>query len=174
MTTATTDQVVRHERVHDRTGIIARFTPQAWVNDYAVDVDPEGDQEWDATAELANVPFGYKWRLLDELRTNGQVCDDYDWFRSDPNAPKWVREWQGPFTITLRFTHSEWEDRLFDFLPDPDMVGQSEYATIHEHLRMVVESANVSGEDPREWVVVALTELIDYATNLLTDVQSIP
>lgn len=35
----------------------ARFVPQAWINDYAVDVDPEGCTEWaisddDAAAAL--------------------------------------------------------------------------------------------------------------------------
>jgi hypothetical protein len=27
--------------------LIARFTPQVWLDDYAVDVNPEGEQEWD-------------------------------------------------------------------------------------------------------------------------------
>ena len=28
----------------------AYFVPQAWQNDYAIDVDPEGDQRWNCTA----------------------------------------------------------------------------------------------------------------------------
>jgi hypothetical protein len=29
--------------------IIAEFVPQAWQDDYAVEVDPEGETTWDAS-----------------------------------------------------------------------------------------------------------------------------
>lgn len=86
-----------------KTGIvIARFVPQAWINDYAVDVDPEGDTEWDATAEFGQMPADYRADLLEELRSEDEVIDNYDWLKSDPNAPEWVREWSGPFSIWVR------------------------------------------------------------------------
>ena len=82
---------------------IARFSPQAWVNDYAIEVDPEGPTEWDATEGVAGMPDGYRDGLLVELETNDEARDDDDWLqRHDLNAPDWVRDWSGPFDIYLR------------------------------------------------------------------------
>ncbi len=74
-------------------GWTARFVPQVWVRDYAVDVvHPEvGPTEWelsDAEAQSA----------LPEARRR---CADLDFLRDTPGAPDWVKEWNGPFYIEL-------------------------------------------------------------------------
>jgi hypothetical protein len=86
---------------------IAHFTPEVWVNDYAIEAAPQGPQEWDCTA-LATSPDGdaYLARLVDgglgDLSDPYGVLDNDDWFSDDPAAPEWVRNWQGPFTIRIR------------------------------------------------------------------------
>jgi len=63
-----------------------RFHPQAWVSDYAAEVDPEGETEWEAGVVPDDV-----------------LDDDYasDNLRLHLNAPKWAREWAGPFWIEI-------------------------------------------------------------------------
>lgn len=89
----------------------AHFTPEAWIRDQAIEVDPEGEQEWDATSYAAE-HAEYLDRLVareEEHRKRWpsvdtgdfEVCDNDDVFQDDPAAPEWVREWHGPFTINL-------------------------------------------------------------------------
>jgi hypothetical protein len=66
--------------------ITAEFVPQAWVKDYAIDVDDEGETEWTVDA--------------DEIQAQAQ---DNDYLRSSRNAPDWVRNWEGPFEIYLTY-----------------------------------------------------------------------
>lgn len=84
----------------------AHFTPEAWVNDQAVEIDAGGSQEWDCT-EFAQSRLDY----LEGESTNGDSMDDEfgvldrdDVFKEDPAAPDWVREHRGPFTIRIRRT----------------------------------------------------------------------
>lgn len=67
--------------------ITVHFQGEAWINDYAVAVDDEGPDTWVVDAETA------------AMIENDP--DDLDFVRGDENAPEWVREWQGPFTITV-------------------------------------------------------------------------
>lgn len=61
------------------------FRPQAWINDYACDVDvPEGtDRTWEMEVEELPPPHSYE---SDELRWS-------------PNAPDWVVDHSGPFEV---------------------------------------------------------------------------
>ena len=61
------------------------FLPQAWINDYAIEVDPQGPTTWEVPSQrLAGIhPCTYE---ADELR-------------QEDGAPEWVREWGGPFEI---------------------------------------------------------------------------
>lgn len=68
----------------------AKFVPQMWVNDYAVDVDAYGETTWEIDASAVTEAF-------DDARRGG----DWDYIRDDPNAPFWVREWFGPFYVEL-------------------------------------------------------------------------
>jgi hypothetical protein len=85
---------------------IAHFSPQAWVNDYAIEVDAEGPQEWDCTAFVMQDPeylakqIGY--RPSDDITDEWGVLDNDDQFKHDPAAPEWIREWRGPFDIRIR------------------------------------------------------------------------
>jgi hypothetical protein len=72
----------------------ARFYPQAWQNKYAIAVDPEGETEFDVTEEVEAI-----------LANDGEIpeadTDQSDELKDAANAPKWVRDWSGPFYIEV-------------------------------------------------------------------------
>jgi len=74
--------------------ITARFHPQAWVNDWAMAVDPQGETEWDVTHEVVAMGREAATAMRD---------DDYatDYLRESANAPAWVRDWSGPFYVEV-------------------------------------------------------------------------
>lgn len=85
----------------------AHFQPQAWQRDYAIDVDAEGEQTWDCSAYAAENQMYLnelllKRHLLNEVDV--EVTDNDDVFQDDPAAPEWVRNWSGPFHLTLTRT----------------------------------------------------------------------
>jgi hypothetical protein len=63
-----------------------RFHPQAWINDYAVEVDAHGDTEFD----VGEIP--------PDIADNTYESDQ---LQGHPNAPRWVRDWSGPFWIEI-------------------------------------------------------------------------
>ncbi len=65
------------------TRIRCTFTPQAWVNDYAVEVDPQGETVWEMSVE--DVPKSGTY--------------DSDNLRDADEAPEWVKSWSGPFEV---------------------------------------------------------------------------
>lgn len=74
--------------------VIAKFQPQAWVNDYAYPVDPAGDPEWDVTDEIVAMGREKALALKDDTYES-------DYLRYSRHAPKWVQEWSGPFYIEI-------------------------------------------------------------------------
>lgn len=81
----------------------ARFTPEAWSNNNAIEVDPEGPTTWNCTA-VVEAHAGYFKRLVTRefggvWNDDGELLDNDDVLKGDPAAPQWVREWRGPFTI---------------------------------------------------------------------------
>lgn len=90
------------------TKITATFTPEAWVNNQAIEVDAEGPVSWDATSYAATKPE-YLQRFITAFDgdLNGEILDNDDVFKHDPDAPKWIRNWTGPFSIWLRVEDSE-------------------------------------------------------------------
>lgn len=74
----------------------ARFTAQAWQGDYAVTVDACGPVEWDCTDYMRALPD-------DAARAAAMKPDYYpsDRVRDDPAAPEWVRQWAGPYYVTV-------------------------------------------------------------------------
>jgi hypothetical protein len=74
--------------------VMAEFTPQAWVGDHAMSVDPEGDTVSDVTAEI--VAMGRQ--KASELEDNQYNSDD---LRHTHNAPKWIQDWSGPFSVEV-------------------------------------------------------------------------
>jgi hypothetical protein len=82
---------------------IAHFQPQAWVNDHAVDVDAQGEQEWDCT-DFVNF-HASQFNLTDiedEISDDGWWFDSEDLLRYDPAAPTWILAYAGPFVINVR------------------------------------------------------------------------
>ncbi len=75
---------------------LATFRPEAWIKDEAVEVDAEGPTEWDCTDAVDNDP-SYFIDIMDIA----YGVDRMDCLHDDPAAPQWVREWDGPFTITV-------------------------------------------------------------------------
>lgn len=87
--------------------IIARFTPQAWIKDNAVGIDPDGETEWDATEFFERgLPTlhaeNYRVGLNEQMDVDGEALDAWDLFKRDPQAPEWVQLHRGPFEIHLR------------------------------------------------------------------------
>jgi hypothetical protein len=79
----------------------AIFHPQAWVNDYAIDVDPEGPTSWEITPEFLEETQNahtYPERVLEASTYES------DELRYDPAAPAWVQDWHGPFWIEVEVT----------------------------------------------------------------------
>ena len=60
----------------------ATFTPQAWVRDYAIDVDPEGPTEWVTEFE------GLTHEQAEAILETGH--DNFDLLKEDPAAPMLV------------------------------------------------------------------------------------
>jgi hypothetical protein len=73
---------------------IATFTPQAWVRDNAIEVDPEGPTEWITQFEDLST------EQAEKILECGHDLDDL--LKEDPAAPEWVREYRGPFEIHVR------------------------------------------------------------------------
>jgi hypothetical protein len=74
----------------------ARFFPQAWINDYAVNVDPAGPSVWQVTPEFLVELLG-TFRVPERCFVANELESDY--LRNDPAAPEWIRKWQGPFEV---------------------------------------------------------------------------
>jgi hypothetical protein len=74
--------------------VTLQFRPQAWIRDNAVDVDPEQPDTWDVPLSLLRTrfPTAEDWhedhRARDDMRFEGQ-------------APRWIRDWSGPFEVEL-------------------------------------------------------------------------
>lgn len=76
------------EPQHKDAPVQLRFHPQAWQKDQAIDVDPLGDVEWTvprSAIEDAELP----------------QPKDADFLRDLPQAPEWVRKWDGPFYVSI-------------------------------------------------------------------------
>lgn len=81
--------------------LTAHFEPQAWIRDNAVAVDPKGPQDWDCTEEFKKASEDLHDRLIGDILEERSYIDVDDFFKEDPAAPEWVREWDGPFTISI-------------------------------------------------------------------------
>lgn len=76
----------------------AKFHPQAWQNDYAISVDPEGVTTWDVSAFLLALPKATRMAAM-KADTN-----ESDALRYAPTAPQWIQDWSGPFWIEVLAT----------------------------------------------------------------------
>ncbi|WP_262030630.1 hypothetical protein [Microvirga sp. Mcv34] len=78
----------------DAPTVMAEFTPQVWVGDQTMVVDPQGDTTWDITPEI--VAMGRQKAL--DLQDDQHNTDD---LRYTLTAPKWIQGWEGPFYIEV-------------------------------------------------------------------------
>jgi hypothetical protein len=75
-----------------------RFVAQAWINNYAVECDPEGPTTF----------------LVPDSDVTAKMHDDAgarDDLRAHDNAPEWVREWSGPFECEIVYECDYCEDQ---------------------------------------------------------------
>lgn len=73
---------------------MARFVPQAWINGYAVAVDPEGPTEFDVTPKIERLGRDLALKLRDDSYETDEL-------RELETAPLWVRNWPGPFVVEV-------------------------------------------------------------------------
>jgi hypothetical protein len=78
---------------------MAYFQPEVWEFDYAVPTDALGPQLWDCSQFVCDAGLT---NYLEGVKT-----DDEDRLIDDPQAPAWIREWDGPFTISINRIDSE-------------------------------------------------------------------
>jgi len=74
--------------------VLAELTPQAWINDYAVEVDAEGPNTYDVTPEVLEMTLQHLTDVLDGVAF-------LDYLTDAKAAPEWIRKWSGPFEIHL-------------------------------------------------------------------------
>ena len=64
-----------------------KFHPQAWINDYAVDCDPEGEVECFVEFDGDELPADDEYESDDLRELDG--------------CPEWWPAWTGPFYISI-------------------------------------------------------------------------
>ncbi len=65
-----------------------RFVAQAWINNYAVECDPEGPTTFLVPDSAITPAMRYSADARDALREHDA-------------APEWIREWNGPFECEI-------------------------------------------------------------------------
>lgn len=73
---------------------IATFVPQAWINNVAVPVDAEGETSFDITPEIDSMGKENALSIKDNSNSS-------DVFQYAAHAPKWIKQWRGPFIIRV-------------------------------------------------------------------------
>lgn len=73
---------------------LATFIPQAWVSNQAVDVDIEDENTFDITPEVESMGKENALAIKDNSNSS-------DVFQYAAHAPKWIKQWSGPFYIRL-------------------------------------------------------------------------
>lgn len=66
------------------------FYPQAWVNDYPIEVDPEGE-----------TLFQVDVKHLEQYSADARKYE-LEPYLNLPQLPEWIREWRGPFWFDIR------------------------------------------------------------------------
>jgi hypothetical protein len=82
------------EEVEDGPVATLRFRPEAWQNDYAVTVDAEGEDTWE-------IPCSELRALFPTEEDFHEDHNERDALHYDHRAPKWIREWSGPYEVEL-------------------------------------------------------------------------
>lgn len=80
---------------------IATFIPQmtiSWFGSDAYPADPKGDTMWDCTDFLKSA---YTAAEVEEIVAEEVGSELTDSVRTDPAAPEWIREWDGPYEVLV-------------------------------------------------------------------------
>ena len=85
------------------------FTPQVWINDIALSVDPQGPT-------VFSVPEHEALYLTERSRIEDidSRTFDSDELRHSNNAPDWIRQWSGPFEVDVIAIHNANEENTND------------------------------------------------------------
>lgn len=84
-------------------GWVATFTPQAWINDYSMQIDASGDCSWTVNpGYLRSLVDHYaQWYGGDRRKALRKIVemstDESDQLKDDPDAPAWIGAHFGPF-----------------------------------------------------------------------------
>jgi len=81
--------------------ITAEFTPQVWLNDYALAVEPQGNTVFDVTDAVLEMGRDKALALKNESY-------EADALRTSQHAPEWVKDWPGPFYVDVEQSISEY------------------------------------------------------------------
>lgn len=102
---------------------IAHFQPQAWQDDWAVNVDAKGPQEWDCTEYLRGEPTLLA-EVEIELQQGNRWLDTGDHlFYNDTQMPAWMKKQGGPFDIHVRY-RTQYDTNIPESVKTrPDMIG---------------------------------------------------
>lgn len=74
---------------------IAKFYPQAWINNQAIVIDPAGPVHWDVTTNIRSAGL-----IERNLYLKGRN-DTSDGLARLPQAPNWIKSWAGPFEVCV-------------------------------------------------------------------------
>ncbi len=85
-------QLLRYIQMNGET-VEAQFIPQTWIDDNAVNVDINDDNSYNVAFDLILAGSNRLDEALDDI--------DHDYLRKALMAPKWVKEWHGPFEVYL-------------------------------------------------------------------------
>ncbi len=87
--------------------VTLRFFPQAWIRDYAVAVDCEHPDNWTVPLSdfLDQFPTRDDWHERHEAR---------DEMRTAGSAPRWIKDWSGPFEVELAGDEDPWTRHAAD------------------------------------------------------------
>lgn len=81
--------------------VTLRFCPQVWIRDYAVAADCEHPDSW--TVPLPD--FVGLFPTLEDWQENHEARDE---MRTARSAPRWIRDWSGPFEVELVGDEDPW------------------------------------------------------------------
>lgn len=88
-------QLLEESAEADNPQITVEFIGEAWVGDYAREVD-DGRTQYTVPLDALRTDDG-EWAV----HSTGTTYLVPDYLRKHENAPEWVQEWSGPHTIKL-------------------------------------------------------------------------
>lgn len=81
----------------------ARFSPEIWVRDQAIGVEPYGETVWDVTEEILAMPPHWRQQAL---QGSSFAADE---LVLSKNAPDWVKKWarHDPYEVSVEVSRGQ-------------------------------------------------------------------